>query len=230
MLGRGLFLLMYTAVAPPKQTDDRVNKKVTEEGGPPAGVSENNWKKFQELKKRREQCCKKSKEKRKKERRKNVIKPVSSQVSQEELTILTEYGVPSTSSSSSKTCNEDDTPGNNRYRKTEKIENEAKWRDLKQYLYLPHNSGLESEEKIILKKQTEEQIDKAIAKRQFEKAELLSEKLSTQDFVVKVASAVEGRNFAKRRSEEQSRTQEKKKAKLHWGFEQKQRWESKGNM
>lgn len=78
--------------------------------------------------------------------------------------------------------------------------------------------------------QNEEEIDKAITKGQFDKAESLSEQLSTQDFVIKVASAVEGREFAKRRSEEQRRTQSKKKAKLHWGFEQKQRWESKGNM
>jgi len=75
------------------------------------------------------------------------------------------------------------------------------------------------------------EITDAIKKGHFKEAESLSEQLTTQDFAAKVASAIQSRDFAEKREiEEHDKTKKRKKKKLHWGFEQKQRWESKGNM
>ena len=50
------------------------------------------------------------------------------------------------------------------------------------------------------------------------------------DFVVKVAEAVECRDFAKRKAVDDEKAKKRKRSKPHWAFEQKARWESKGNM
>lgn len=49
--------------------------------------------------------------------------------------------------------------------------------------------------------------------------------------MTKAAHAMKTRDFAeKRKLQDEQKQVRRKKKKLHWGFEQKQRWESKGNM
>ena len=50
------------------------------------------------------------------------------------------------------------------------------------------------------------------------------------DFAVKVAQAVECRDYAKRKAADEEKAKKRKRSKPHWAFEQKARWESKGNM
>lgn len=50
------------------------------------------------------------------------------------------------------------------------------------------------------------------------------------DFAVKVAQAVECRDYAKRKAADEEIAKKRKRSKPHWAFEQKARWESKGNM
>ena len=76
----------------------------------------------------------------------------------------------------------------------------------------------------------EESLDSAIKDGMFDKAEELNKQLMQHDFVVKVAEAVECRNFAKRKAVDDEKAKKRKRSKPHWAFEQKARWESKGNM
>ena len=66
--------------------------------------------------------------------------------------------------------------------------------------------------------------------RRFEVAEELSKKLMEHNFAVKVAEAVECRDYAKRKAVDEERTKKRKRSRPYWAFEQKARWESKGNM
>ena len=66
--------------------------------------------------------------------------------------------------------------------------------------------------------------------KKFDKAEKLNHQLAQCDFAVKVARAVERRDYAKRKTAEDDRARKRKKTKPYWAFEQKHRWESKGNM
>ena len=63
----------------------------------------------------------------------------------------------------------------------------------------------------------------------FSKAEQLSDEISKQELGVKITNAIEVREYKKRKEMEEKLKKSKKK-KLLWGFEQKERWESKGNM
>ena len=76
----------------------------------------------------------------------------------------------------------------------------------------------------------EKRLDLALKKKKFDVAEELNEKLVQCDFAVKVAHTLERRDYIKRKSAEQDKAKKKKKSKPYWAFEQKHRWESKGNM
>ena len=66
--------------------------------------------------------------------------------------------------------------------------------------------------------------------RRFEVAEELNKKLMEHNFAVKVAEAVECRDYAKRKAVDEERAKNRKRSRPYWAFEQKARWESKGNM
>lgn len=70
----------------------------------------------------------------------------------------------------------------------------------------------------------------ALSEKRFEVAEKLNKQLIQHDFAVKVAQAVECRDYAKRKAAEEEKAKKRKQSKPHWAFEQKARWESKGNM
>ncbi|XP_029655951.1 protein FAM204A [Octopus sinensis] len=107
---------------------------------------------------------------------------------------------------------------------------EHEWKDLKQYLdvnsHLQYNPVSTSAPKSGLEKQ----INEAIAKGDFETAETLSDRLAKREFAVKITGSFEAREYLKRKKDEEMTVKAKKKKKLHWGFEHKQRWEMKGNM
>lgn len=79
-------------------------------------------------------------------------------------------------------------------------------------------------------KRLEERLDNAIKEGNLDEAEAVNKQLVQQDFASKLLRAVECRDYVKRKAVEEETVKKKKKSKLHWGFEQKQRWESKGNM
>ena len=57
----------------------------------------------------------------------------------------------------------------------------------------------------------------------------MSDEISKQELGVEITNAIEMREYKKRKEMEEKLKKSKKK-KLLWGFEQKERWESKGNM
>ena len=54
--------------------------------------------------------------------------------------------------------------------------------------------------------------------------------MAQQELGVKIVDAIEMRDYKKRKEVEEECQRAQKKKKLIWGFEQKERWESKGNM
>ena len=81
-----------------------------------------------------------------------------------------------------------------------------------------------------LQSKLEEKLDVAIEKGDFTEAESLSDEIAKQDFAVKIVGAVEVRDYKRKKEDEEQFQKANKKKKLIWGFEQKHRWESKGNM
>ena len=70
----------------------------------------------------------------------------------------------------------------------------------------------------------------ALQEERFEVAEKLNKQLMEHDFAVKVAQAVECRDYAKKKAANEEKAKKRKRSKPYWAFEQKARWESKGNM
>ncbi|XP_034464855.1 protein FAM204A isoform X2 [Hippoglossus hippoglossus] len=110
-------------------------------------------------------------------------------------------------------------------------EREQHWDGLKQYFGVndrfdppacsnpPPKSGLEKS------------IEKAIAEGDIAKAEEMSDRLATRELAVKIAQAADCRDFVEHKQEEEAlKAAQKRKKDIVWGFEAKQRWESKSNM
>ncbi|XP_035029200.2 protein FAM204A isoform X3 [Hippoglossus stenolepis] len=108
---------------------------------------------------------------------------------------------------------------------------EQHWDGLKQYFGVndrfdppacsnpPPKSGLEKS------------IEKAIAEGDIAKAEEMSDRLATRELAVKIAQAADCRDFVEHKQEEEAlKAAQKRKKDIVWGFEAKQRWESKSNM
>lgn len=110
-------------------------------------------------------------------------------------------------------------------------EPEKHWDELKQYFGVndrfqppacsrpPPQSGLEKS------------IERAIAEGDVAKAEEMSDRLATREMAVRIAQAADCRDFVQRKHEDEAlRAAQKRKKQLAWGFEAKQRWETKSNM
>ena len=54
--------------------------------------------------------------------------------------------------------------------------------------------------------------------------------MTQRTFATTVKSAMEAHNYIKLQKKNEQRKRLRKKEKLHWSFNQKQRWETKGNM
>lgn len=78
------------------------------------------------------------------------------------------------------------------------------------------------------KSKLEKELDEAIETGDYELSEKLSDEIVKRNFATQVKGAIEARKY----SEHKKRVDEKKKKrkKLKWTFDHKQRWETKGNM
>ncbi|XP_006011006.1 protein FAM204A isoform X2 [Latimeria chalumnae] len=170
-----------------------------------AGVSPHLWEKFQELQKRNSEIKTLTKQRgRKRKRRRHKLEGTQTH----------------TESESKMTNNESQLPVP-----------EAHWNELKQYFGVNDRFEPPPCNRPLPKTRLEENIDKAIADGDLKKAEELSDRLATRELGVKIAKAVDCREFVKAKQEaEASREVYKKKKQLAWGFEAKKRWETKSNM
>ncbi|KAJ7391733.1 hypothetical protein OS493_017431, partial [Desmophyllum pertusum] len=198
---------MYSAVAPPEQTTSGiVNDDGKEKEGPPRGISEETWEKFQQLRERRIKSCKVSTEKRMKDIKKRVTKSVLDNLkSDEEVAVLRDQGV---IQRGGKKCK----PNMNLHqlRKNKATEGyEKRWNELQQYFNSdthPKEPGTSSDlTGPTPKDEIEKGLEVALSEKRFEVAEKLNKQLIQHDFAVKVAQAVECRDYAKRKAAEEEK-------------------------
>ncbi|GAB1604767.1 protein FAM204A-like [Argonauta hians] len=109
-------------------------------------------------------------------------------------------------------------------------ESKKEWDELKQYLNVNSHLQYNPISTLAPKSGLEKQINEAVADGDFERAETLSDSLAQREFAVKITGSFDAREYLKRKKAEEMTARAKRKKKLHWGFEHKQRWEMKGNM
>ncbi|XP_067909089.1 protein FAM204A isoform X2 [Heterodontus francisci] len=189
-------------------------KNATEEC--PAGVSLQLWKKFQELKDRRNSITKTSFQKRVRRKRKaaGAEGPTNGGRNGEE-------------SSNKMWKSKEELKAEN---KRELTAQEAHWSELKQYFGANDRFEIPACSAPLSKTNLEKNLDKAIATRDIDEAEKLSDGLAVSELGVQIAKAVNCRDFAKAKQEAEASQQAQKKKQLAWGFEAKRRWETKSNM
>ncbi|CAL1578406.1 unnamed protein product [Knipowitschia caucasica] len=108
---------------------------------------------------------------------------------------------------------------------------EQHWDELKQYFGSNDRFQPPSCFKPPPKSGLEKSIETAIAEGDVAKAEEMSDSLATRELAVKIAQAADCRDYAKRKQEEEAlKAAQKRKKEIAWGFEAKQRWETKSNM
>ncbi|XP_069468006.1 protein FAM204A [Ambystoma mexicanum] len=107
---------------------------------------------------------------------------------------------------------------------------DAPLEELKQFFGINDRFKPPVSNKILQKSGLESSIERAVNEGDIAKAEELSDKLATREMGVKITKAVACRNFVIKKQEDLASQEARKKKKLAWGFEAKQRWETKSNM
>lgn len=193
----------------------------------PKNISDSALERFEALKKRSEAVTKRSTDKRIKYLKQNVLDKVRQELTHDEdKDILREHDVkfgPPVRGS-------DITHEQKEREEEQGIHDEKPWEEVKQYFDI--NKHLEQSTPSTSSPQSglEVKVNDAIKRGDIHTAEVLSDKLAARDFGAKISNAVAARDFLKRKKEEATKANEKKKRKLNWGFEHKQRWETKSNM
>ncbi|KAL0964243.1 hypothetical protein UPYG_G00321250 [Umbra pygmaea] len=166
------------------------------------GISEEKWQKFKELQRKKEQSKSMKLPKRTRHRRPHHKK--------------------------------DDTLGTKNMESNERVhqaEHEKPWDGLTKYFGINDRFQPPACSKPAPKSGLEKSIENAIAEGDFGKAEEMSDRLASRELAVKIAQATDCRDFVQSKQEaEASRAAQKRKKQIAWGFEAKQRWETKSNM
>ncbi|XP_061194254.1 protein FAM204A-like [Saccostrea echinata] len=197
----------------------------------PKNVRSDLWNKFKTLEKKTDEVTKRSAEKRIKHLQKNLMQKIQTEITDEgDKDILRQHDVkfgPAVK----------DDPCSSRKRKHPACEKEQKdepqnseWKSIKGFLNV--NDHLKSTDpgKYGPKCSLEQKIDESIKEGDFKTAEELSDYMSTREFGKKIADAIDAKKFSQQLEEKKESNKEKKKKKLPWGFEHKQRWETKSAM
>eukprot|EP00794_Sanderia_malayensis_P020153 gene20153-22127_t len=79
------------------------------------------------------------------------------------------------------------------------------------------------------KSRIEKDLDEAIKEGNFSLAEKISDEIRDRDIAVQITDGIKAKQYLERQKIIEE-TKKRKKKKLQWSFEQKQRWEVKGNM
>ncbi|KAL9983476.1 hypothetical protein ACROYT_G005656 [Oculina patagonica] len=223
---------MYSSVPPPEQANSGIESDSDKEKeGPPRGISEETWQKFQQLRERRINCCKVSTEKRIKDIKKKATKSVLDNLrSDEDVAVLRDEGLTQQGGNKCKPNKSSHQLEKDKARKGY----EKRWNELQHYFnsdsHLKEAETSSDYSGPTAKDVIEEKMEVALKEKRFEVAEKLNKQLMQHDFAVKVAQAVECRDYAKRKAADEEKAKKRKRSKPHWAFEQKARWESKGNM
>ncbi|RHZ63531.1 hypothetical protein Glove_329g54 [Diversispora epigaea] len=76
----------------------------------------------------------------------------------------------------------------------------------------------------------EKELDKAVENGDLDLANKINDQITKRNFDNMIREAIECKEYDERRKKEEEDKAKKKKPKLKWGFETKQRWETKSNM
>ncbi|KAK7466719.1 hypothetical protein BaRGS_00037206, partial [Batillaria attramentaria] len=112
----------------------------------------------------------------------------------------------------------------------ETVGEEGQWSKVRDLLSVNEHLAGVSHGNLGPKTVLELKIEEAIAAGDFKKAEELSDHMATREFGEKITKAIDAKNFLEHKQREEEAVKAKKKKKLNWGFEAKQRWETKSNM
>ncbi|XP_062614057.1 protein FAM204A-like [Saccostrea cucullata] len=197
----------------------------------PKNVRSDLWSKFKALEKKTDEVTKRSAEKRIKHLQKNLMQKIQKEITDEEdKDILRQHDVkfgPAVK----------DDPCTSRKRKHPECENEPKdelknseWKSIKGFLNVNDHLKGTDPGKYGPKSSLEQKIDESIKEADFKTAEELSDYMSTREFGKKIADAIDAKKFSQQLEEKKESSKEKNKKKLPWGFEHKQRWETKSAM
>jgi len=211
---------------------------------PLPGISTKTWDKFQQLKKRREEQSRRSVARRVDEIKADVAAKILEQFSNDdEIEALQQNNVDISrfgkNADRRKKCQieisaigEQSTSLNNTVAtdSSECSDKQSEWLDIRQHLNVNSHLSEETGGSGAPKSRLERTINLAIAADEFQLAEELSDRLANRDFGAKIAAAFDAKKFIEKRKIEDDAKKAAKKKKLAWGFEHKQRWETKGNM
>ncbi|ESO02398.1 hypothetical protein HELRODRAFT_161665 [Helobdella robusta] len=108
--------------------------------------------------------------------------------------------------------------------------NDSNWLELRPYIdinsHLIKTTGTTRKPKNSL----ERKIDEALSKNEISKAFELNDRLASREFSKKIIEACDAKRYVEKLKSVEEMKKSKKKRRYPWGFEQKQRWETKGNM
>ncbi|XP_069140608.1 protein FAM204A-like [Argopecten irradians] len=235
---------MYQRVPPPQLKDeDADNPEISEASDSnstekaPKNVPSKLWERFKALEKKTDDMTRRSTEKRIKYMQKSLMKKVQEEITlPEDRDILRQHDVkfgPPV---------HDETKTQNRKRKTLPSDKSTKkdqsstsgtkpsWENIQPFLTANDHLHRPDQECHKPESGLEVQITSAIKQGEYSRAEELSDKLSTRDLGTKVTKAFDAYRYSEKRKEQEEFKKSKKKKSLHWGFQEKQRWETKGNM
>lgn len=107
---------------------------------------------------------------------------------------------------------------------------ESSWLKVKPYLDINSHLSDGTSTNAAPKSGLEVSINRAVALKEYDVAEQLSDRLASREFGAKIAGAIDAKRFTAKREHDAAVRKAAKKKKLAWGFEPKHRWETKGNM
>lgn len=205
----------------------------------PANLSQQQWQRFQKLRTRRAEVCGKGSAQRVNSMRKNALEQVSRELSEQDKRVLAEEGVhlphrarrkrhsdASMGASARATPSSSISGPEQACSTTSSPPDASNWQQLKKYLDPNPQLTSHKEQATSQKSGLEKALDRALQEGEHEKAAVVSNEMATREFAAKVATAFDCVEFVKRQKLEKK----KKGKKLKWSFEQKKRWETKGNM
>jgi len=194
--------------------------------GKPKNIPSRLWEKFKSLEKRTDETTKLSTDKRVKHLQKQVMETVTTEfTSPEDKDILRDYdvkfGPPVEIQISKKRKAKDNT--SSECEKQNGVDSEP--RSFKTLSDLPKDLSRPPPPTLL-----ETKINAAITSGDFVQAESLSDKMSDREAAEKMVEVIDAKNYLAQQKLKEAELKPNKKKKLAWGFEPKNRWETKGNM
>jgi len=203
------------------------------------GVSKETWDRFSALKERRERQSYRSTAKRIRDIKSTLASRIENELSNpDELEALRSNDVELSSlCAKEKLQRKANESPDNRFQEqfsnkhsAEQNVTESSWLEVKPYLGINSHLNEETGGNAAPRTGLELSVNRAVALKEYDVAEQLSDRLAARNFGSKIAEAIDAKRFIAKRKHEEAVKNAAKKKKLAWGFEPKHRWETKGNM